>query len=295
MTEPQQTFSEADLLSAGAQLCYIYTLHASNDPERRPRYVGFTCRPNNRESEHHRTQKNGRKGKWVEQLLSIGERAILTIVHCFRSDDFVERGVVEASWIETYRKKFSDLLNDHGAGNGLAKTSDMLRQKRSEVMKKRCADMEYRKRKSEEMKQRYADPAYREKMNHLNRRRCSSQEDRERRSGVMKKYWSDPKVRQAHSKTLKQAYSDPIKRCNHKAAMADPTWKKKHHVGMKQHCANPAVRKRMSDSAKEQFAKPLARKKAAEFAKRAWENPEYRAKRAATIARKKLEKLLSEY
>lgn len=295
MSKPQQTFSEADLLSAGAQLCYIYTLHASNDTECRPRYVGFTCRPNYRGSEHHRKQQHGRKGEWVRHLLSLGEKAVLTIVHVFRSDDLTERILMEASWIEYYQNKFPDLLNDMPAGVGVGKMSESYRKKRCEIMKRVCNDPIHRKKKSEEMKCRYADPVQRAKMNEANRKRCASAADREKRSESMKKRWSDPVARKKQSETLKRRLFDPDVRQNYVKAINDPQWRKKHHEGMKRRCAAPEIRKQMSEASKKQFSNPEARKKAAEFAKQAWASPEYRAKRSATIARRKLQKELDSY
>lgn len=294
MGEPRQTFSDADLLSAGAQLCYIYTLHASNDPERRPRYVGFTCRPNNRESEHHRAQKNGRKGEWVAQLLSLGQRAILTVVHSFRSDDFLERGVVEASWIEAYRSKFPDLLNDHGAGNGLAKTTEKLRKKRSEVMKKRCADPNFRKQKSEQMKRRYADPIERERLNAINKQRVTDPAYRQKRREFQKELWANPDSRKKLEEAIKRKVAHPVTQKNYRAAMANPEWKRKHSEGMKQRCADPQFRKKMSENTKKQFSDPKARKKVAEATRKLWENPKYRAQRKATFERKRLKRQLDE-
>lgn len=295
MSEPRQTFKSADLLSAGAQLCYIYTLHASNDPEKKPRYVGFTCRPNNRESEHHRAQRNGRKGEWVEHLISIGERAILTVVHTFRSDDFVERGVVEASWIESYRSKFPDLLNDHGAGNGLAKATEKLRKKRSEAMKRRCADPLVRKKMSEDLKRRYADPVQREKLNTINRRQHSSEEAREKRRQKQKLRWANESEKAKQRERMQRCLANPKVQKNYRAAISNPEWKKKHHEGMKQRCADPEFRKKMSENTKKQFSNPEARKRVAEATKKLWEDPAWRARRATTIARKQLQKILDEY
>lgn len=111
--------------------CYIYTLHASNDPECRPRYVGFTRRLQRREIEHNTGREQGRKGIWVREVLAAGEHVILTPVHQFNSDNATERAMVEAEWIMYFRSKYCDLLNDLGGGEGVAPISNELRLKMS--------------------------------------------------------------------------------------------------------------------------------------------------------------------
>lgn len=144
-TKPQQVpFSEADLLSAGATLCYIYTLHASNDPECRPRYVGFTIVPRERECQHNGFQQYGRKGDWAKEVLSSGGKIVLTPVFRFRSDNLEERALVEAGFIESYRKKYPDLLNDSGGGGGVAVCSERLRKIRSAMNRGRVHSEETR-------------------------------------------------------------------------------------------------------------------------------------------------------
>lgn len=218
--QPRQAFSNADLLSVGASRCYIYTLHASDDPTCRPRYVGFTCFPKRREKEHHRIHKNGRKGEWISELLSRNQRAVLTIVHTFRSDDFVERGVVEATWIESYRINFPDLLNDLGGGNGTAKPTDESRKKKSEAMKRHCANPVVKKQRSELLKRRYADPIERAKLNEINKRRTSSAKERKKRSDSQKRRWTNPGEKERHRETMKRCFENPIVRKNYLNAMA---------------------------------------------------------------------------
>ncbi len=48
----------------------------------------------------------------------------MTVIFQFRSDNLAERGIVEGSFIDLYRRKFPDLLNDGGAGNGIAPCSE---------------------------------------------------------------------------------------------------------------------------------------------------------------------------
>lgn len=218
--QPRQTFSNADLLSAGASLCYIYTLHASNDPECRPRYVGFTCRPKYREREHHRMHKNGRNGEWIDGLLAIGERAILTVIHTFRSNNLSERILVEATWIELYRSRFPDLLNDAGGGVGVAKPSAELRKRKSDTMKRVCADPLVKKQRSELMKRRYADPVERKRLNEINKLRFSDPIERKKRSDSQKCRWADPKEREKQREVMKRCVSDPNVQKNYRAAMA---------------------------------------------------------------------------
>jgi hypothetical protein len=126
--------------------CYIYTLHASNDPTCKPRYVGFTVRLIRRRIEHNtgRLCSEGRKGKWVRGLLALGEKVVMTVVHTFESDDTSERGIIEADWIEKYRDEFPDLLNDAPGGFGLAPCSPELRARRKVMNKGRVHSAETR-------------------------------------------------------------------------------------------------------------------------------------------------------
>lgn len=117
-----ETFSPADILSAGA-MCFIYTLHASNDPECRPRYVGFTINPKKRSYQHNSTQSSGRKKLWAQEVRASGGKVILTIVFRFRSDCATERGIVEGGFVALYKNRFPDLLNEGGIGNGVASCS----------------------------------------------------------------------------------------------------------------------------------------------------------------------------
>lgn len=278
MSEPQQTFSEADLLSAGAQLCYIYTLHASNDPTCRPRYVGFTINPKGREKQHYRKDSSGRKKKWICRLRENGHRAILTIVHCFRSDDLAERAIVEASWIESLRKRFPDLLNDCGGGRGIAVPSASHCKRKSEGQKRRFLDQAERKKISEQFRRYWSNPEARKKQSESQARRNANPADRDKRRVSQKQRWASDDEREKHREKLKQSYADPTVRKKHKAAMADPL-----------------VREKMRQRTRRQYLNPIAREMAAESAKRSWQNPEYRAKRKATFERKRMEKILNGY
>lgn len=118
---PQTSFSEADLLSAGATLRFIYILHASNDPECRPRYVGLTNNPKKRLGNHNCKNVNGRKVSWIKSVKQSGGKIVMKVVFTFRSDDLTECSIQEALFIEKYRSEYSDLLNDGAAGVGIAK------------------------------------------------------------------------------------------------------------------------------------------------------------------------------
>lgn len=215
MSEPQQQFTEADLLSAGAQLCYIYTLHASNDPECKPRYVGFTCKPKKREKEHNGGWELGRKGDWSRALLEAGQCVVLTVVFSFRSDDLAERAAIEATWIESYRIKFPDLLNDAGGGSGIAKTSDWARQRNSESKKKNYRDNPNKaKQHSEKMKARYRDPEVRKKTGEASKRGWT-EERRKKFSERSKKYWENPENRKRKSQEVANRYRDAESRKKH--------------------------------------------------------------------------------
>lgn len=122
--EPRQSFRESDLLSAGATLRYIYTLHASNDPTCRPRYVGITNNPKKRLGNHTCKNTNGRKASWVRAVRRAGGKILMTVVFTFRSEDLKECSIQEALFIEKYRRLYPDLLNDGAAGVGIAKMSN---------------------------------------------------------------------------------------------------------------------------------------------------------------------------
>lgn len=267
--EPRQAYSEADLLSAGATICYIYTLHASNDPTCRPRYVGFTINPRGRVASHNVGKECGRKARWVRELKRVGARAILSVIHTFRSDDFSERGIVEATWIESYRQKFPDLLNDMGGGGGLTKCSESVRANMSASAKKRCADPEYRAKVSAKTKDVWRDPNARERMSAANKRSWEDIETRANRVAASKLRWKDPKEREKKSAELKK------------------------------YCANPDVRAKMSNAFKRGWDNPTARERMSAENKRRWADPEYRKKMSASFKRRwtrqKLEKELDEY
>jgi len=260
------------------QTCYIYTLHASNDLTCRPRYVGFTVNPKNREKQSNGKRESGRKRQWVKSLHLQKCKVVLTVICTFRSDNVVERGVIEDSWIELYRKKFPDLLNDLGGGQGVRKWSEGLRKRQSEAMKRRFADEKERDKVGETFRRYWSNPEAREKQKKAQRRRNADPADREKRKIGQKRRWANPVERQKHSEVLKCSYANPSVRQKFNAAMADP-----------------ATRKRMSENTKKVFTDPAARKRAAESARRSWGNPAYRAKRKATFERKRLQKLLNEF
>ncbi len=120
------SFSEADILSRGV-MCYIYTLHASNDPECRPRYVGLTRDFARREKAHNYGKPHGRKGEWVKEVRASGGEVVLVVVFQFRSGDLTECGVIEGTFINNYRQLYPDLLNDAGAGAGICLASEKTR------------------------------------------------------------------------------------------------------------------------------------------------------------------------
>lgn len=259
MTEPQQMFSRADLLSAGAQLCYIYTLHASNDSERRPRYVGFTIDPKRRQYQHSSTQTSGSKKAWTRAVRASGARVILTIVFQFRSDDTSERSTIEATFIEKYRALYPDLLNDGGAGNGVAKMSDRHRQAISKGNKGKKKSPEHA------AKARIArlgiphSPEIRKKISERGRGKKRTPEQLQRYRQAAAKRWADPevtkaffdKLREKRAKTLAdpehcKKHSENLKR-KHKELHSDPVrhsaWVERQRISQHKRWADPAVRK----------------------------------------------------
>lgn len=262
MNQPQQTFSNADLLSAGAT-CYIYTLHASNDPECRPRYVGFTIRPKRRQIEHNSGFGVGRNGEWIRGLLAAGHKVVLTVIFKFRSDNITERGVVEATWIEKYRCQFSDLLNDAGGGSGVATVSMHCRKRNSESKKKYFRENpDATKRHSDVMRRRYlTDPEARKKISRASIAFWDDPLKRKRKSEHSKKYWSDPQAREKQSERVRNRYLTKEQ-------------KDKHSAILKARFADPIIRKKFSDSHKQRFTDPKERNKISVASKRFWANPE---------------------
>lgn len=260
------------------QTCYIYTLHASNDPECRPRYVGFTINPKNREKQSNGRRETGRKRNWIQNLRLQKCKVVLAVIYTFRSDDVVERGIIEDSWIELYQKKFPDLLNDLGGGQGVRKWPDGLRKKQSEAMKRRYTDESEREKAGNIFRKYWANPEAREKQKEAQKRRNADPAEREKRRVGQIRRFTNPEERKKNSENVKRAYANPFIRKKHLLAMSDPE-----------------VRKKLSENTKKLFANPAARKRAAENAKRSWQNPEYRAKRKATFENKRWKKILDAY
>lgn len=194
MPEPTP-FHVANLLAG--TWCYIYTLHASNDPECRPRYVGFTTRLKRREIEHNtgRKSREGRKGEWVRALLSIGEHAILKAVYSFRSNDVTERGIIEGGWVKLHQEKYPDLLNDADGGYGLALCSLHLRAKRKVMNLGRKHSLETRKKVSLSKLGKKRPPHVIEILRKANLGRKQSAEQCAKRSQRMKGTTHSPEAR----------------------------------------------------------------------------------------------------
>lgn len=281
--EPRQTFLAADLLSVGASFCYIYTLHASNDPECRPRYVGFTCDPKEREKRHNQRRKNGgRRALWIQELKTQEARVVLSVVHTFRSKDLGEWAVVEATWIEAYRKKFPDLLNDAGGGEGIARPSEALKKKFSAIVKKHFADPAKREEMSQKLKEFFSDPKERERLSRTQKLRFQDPEVRRKMSISRKQIWENPEHKAKQTMSRKRVWAN----AEHRAKRSAET---------KQLWSDPEYRAKRKASADKAYAKPEVREKLKEATKKLWADPVWRAKRAATIARKQLEKLLNEF
>lgn len=205
------------------QTCYIYTLHASNDPECRPRYVGFTVRLKRREAEHH-FQKKGRKGEWIYSLREVGARAVLTVIHTFISDDSSEKAIIEAEWIEKYRASYPDLLNDMGGGEGVAKCSPWTLLKLSKAVKKVWENPEYRNKRD---KSHYSDPDYRKKLS-ISKKKAVDPEFREKMSAEMKQRFNDPELR-AKYKEVRKRISSTLEWREKRSALAKLQWQRPEH------------------------------------------------------------------
>lgn len=251
--------------------CYIYTLHASNDRERRPRYVGFTINPKDRERKHNTGLETGRKKEWILGLRSIGEKVVLKIVHVFQADSIVDRKNVEMAWIESYQRNFPNLLNDLSGGQGLGKWSEGLRKKHSVIMKRRFSVKLERDKIGERSRRHWAQPEAREKQSIAQKQRWSDLEVRKKQGEAQKRRWANPKARKKMIKAMNASRENPVIRQKFLASMA-----------------NPLTRKKMSNSMKKVFSNPVRRQRAVENAKQSWKNPAFRLKRRMTFARKNL-------
>ena len=266
MKKPRQTFSEADLLSAGATVCYIYILHASNDPECRPRYVGFTVNPKRRQYQHSSNQTSGSKKAWAKSVRASGGRVILTIVFHFRSDDTSERGTVEATFIEKYRSLYPDLLNDGGAGNGVARMTQRHRDAISRANKGKILSPTHAAKArvarlgiphSEEIRKKISESG-------RGKKRTPEQLDRYRQAAA--KRWRDPKatkdffdnLRKKRAEKLsdpeyRKRHSENLKR-GHKKMHSDPArhsiWLEKQRASQHERFADPTVRKALGEKIK---------------------------------------------
>lgn len=187
--------------------CYIYTLHASNDPTCRPRYVGFTTNPKLRELDHNCKKGKGRKYQWVESVRATGARVVLRVVFSFISDDLTERKAVEASWIAQHTEKFPDLLNDGGLGQGVLKTSSWLQGK---------------------LQARYADPSYRAKLSASKKQACNTPEFRAKMKEVAQARLTDPEHRAKH-KTALQRVNNTLEMRAKRKELAKKQWESPEH------------------------------------------------------------------
>lgn len=184
-------------------MCYIYTLHASNDPECRPRYVGFTTRLKRREIEHNTGREQGRKGVWAQRVLASGGHLVLKVVHAFVCDDAIGRSIIEADWIEKYRDEFPDLLNDSGGGDGVAVCSPELSAKKKLMHLGRKHTLETREKVRLSKLGKKRPPEVLEALRRANLGRKLSPEHRAKISERSKKYRHSPEARAKISKANK--------------------------------------------------------------------------------------------
>lgn len=173
--------------------CYIYTLHASNDPECRPRYVGFTTRLKARRKRHARGYEPARKGDWSREVIRSGGTVVLKVVHTFFSDDVRDRGKVEANWINHFRQQFPDLLNDKGGGGGLANCSPERRRNLSVAQLLYYCDPAAIEKNRQSILRYYSTPGAKEKSRQAALRRFSKASEIEKVSRIQKRRFSDPK------------------------------------------------------------------------------------------------------
>lgn len=173
-------------------MCYIYTLHASNDPECRPRYVGFTRFVPKRKKAHLSGKEPARKGDWAREVIRSGGKIVFKVVHVFFSDDTHERGVIEAEWISRYREEFPDLLNDKGGGGGIANCSPERSRNISQAQKRRYQNPEAIEKNRQAILKYFEAPEAREKSRQAAFRRYSKSSEIEKMKAAQKKRYSRP-------------------------------------------------------------------------------------------------------
>lgn len=287
-----------DLKGVGAT-CYIYTLHASNDPELRPRYVGFTRRLKRREIEHNTGGEQGRKGDWVRGLLAVGSRAVLTAIYTFQSDNARERAVVEAHWIAKYQSEYADILNDFGGGDGVAPCSNELRAKRSRQSLGRVLTAEHKAKVALSKIGKKREPRIIEAMRQANLGRRFSAERRAQMSAARMGKKASPETRakiSAANKGRKPSPESTAKRVlklrgrkhtpEHRAKIsaagmgrkASPETLAKRSALLRGKKRSPEQKERMKQAAIKRFADPAEREKCSKAQKLRFTNPLERAK-----------------
>lgn len=212
--------------------CYIYTLHSSLDPECRPRYVGFTTRLKKREQQHASGNERARKGEWARGVICSGGKVTLTVVHTFFSDDPCERGMIEAQWINYYREKFPDLLNDKGGGGGLANCSSERKHNIRMAQLRRYSDPAAIEQNRQAILRYYSTSGAKEKSRQAALRRFSNASEIEKVSKIQKRRYSNPVEVEKNRRAIllanaKKDLTDPPNARRLKSRMACLKWKAK--------------------------------------------------------------------
>jgi hypothetical protein len=145
---------------------------------------------------------------------------------------------------------------DHGngganltlGGEGVSgyKYSDELREKMSELHKKKWEDPKLREKISESVKKQWEDPEYREKISEKSR-------------NSQKKMWEDPEYREKRRETVKKLWEDP--------KHSDPGFRKKYGEKMREILSDPEIREKISRITKEKLSNPEIKKKMSEKSK----------------------------
>ncbi len=154
--------------------------------------MGFTRFLKKRKGQHAGGKELARKGAWAREVIKSGGTVVLNVVHVFFSDDVLERGIVEAQWINHFRELFSDLVNDKGGGGGLANCSPERSQKIRSAALLRFKEPAAVEKNRQAILKYFATPGAKEKSRQAALRRYSKHSEIEKVSRIQKLRFSNP-------------------------------------------------------------------------------------------------------
>lgn len=149
---------------------------------------------------------------------------------------------------------------------------DEVRQKISKASKKMWSDPERKKEISQKISEAYQNPEIKEKISKASKKNWQDPEYQEKVSRGLKQVFKDPKYAKKRSKVARKNWEDPFLRETMIKAMVD-RWK------------NPEYKKKVSQNISNAFKKPIARQKKSEASKRMWKNPGHRERHCLAISK----------